>query len=231
MGFSFFFLKRNKSGKSAKGAKWKLLIMLFFMYEVIAYITAGRNENLDENSSIIGTLIGYYIAPFSFLNYYLEHPDYSLLGVEHMTYGTCIIGCIYNFFCTVATFLFKVPYAGTDYIITALTQVPVPVAKSWELNAACTAVYPFMKDFGFFGVIIGFTLCALLTVNIKKNYFKNPTLRNGALYVYILFTIFRLSEQYDFLFPSALATLLYIYIGTFQFRKAKKITVFNETKN
>lgn len=216
---SFFFL--NTTNRKWKNKSiWKLVVMLFAVFGVIAYITAGRNENIDDSDgTFLGTIIAYYIAPFQLLDYYLEHPTYALLGEEHLTYGTCIVGGIYNFFCMVATFLFKVPYAGTDYIITGLTQQPVYVAKTWELNAACTAAYPFIKDFGIFGIIIGFSLCALITVIIKRKYCRNQSLRNGALYVFILYTVFRLSEQYDFLFTSSIASIAYIYLGTMGGRK------------
>lgn len=211
--FAFFFLGKDTLKKSNKSKRiFKLALILFVVFQVLSIVTAGRNENNDK--SLTDTFLIYYIAPFSVLNYYVENPDYSLLNIGDLTYGTCILGFIYNIFCYAVALFYGVPYKGTDNIINQVAGENVFVSPTLSMNAACTANYCFLKDFGIFGVFVGFSIMAFLILKIRKKYIKAPSVRNRALYIYMLYVVFRLSVFYDFLSPSAFFALFYIWLGT-----------------
>ena len=208
--FSFLFVNRKEISRRKKIL---FLLILFIVYNVITFITIQRAGNLGD-SSILRTMTIYYIAPFAFLDYLISNPEYSKLGVDNLLLGLCMIGFLYNFIYSALTYLFNIEYLGSDYAITSITAENVPVAASWHMNAACTACYPFMRDFGILGVLIGFAISAIIIQRIKYKFLKAPNVRNGALYVFMLYCIFRLSVNYDFLFTATYMAIVYIYMGT-----------------
>lgn len=209
--FSYFFVHRHDITKKVK---LKVLSIVGLISGALAFVTSLRNVGLDTGSSFWETIIVYYVPSFGLLDYYITHPSFSMLDTEHLTYGTCIFGFIYNAIQSVIILLFGGKYQGTDYMVTQITSANVPISPILETNAMCTADYCFLRDFGIFGVILGFSLCAAVIVKIRNNYYRFPNIRNSAFYVFFLYSTFRLSICYDFLFPSAFMTVIFILVGT-----------------
>ena len=199
----------------------KMLVFLLLMVFIISIITKGRNEGGGEES-FGETFIIYYIAPFNVLDYLINHPEYSHLGFDNLTFGSCIFGSIYNFLYTVFSVLTGADYQGTDYIINQVAHESVPVSNYVMMNAATTANYCFLKDFGMLGVVIGFSLMALFVFEIRRYYFVKPNIRYGAYYVCALYIIFRLSVWYDLLGSSGLFSFAYIWLMTRKRTKKNK---------
>ena len=210
---SFLFLRKNTFSIKQTLSFTVILAALFI---IIAFVTGERNVGTDWG--IWETIVVYYIASFNLLDYYLQHPTFSQLTFSDWTYGSCILGGFYNFIPSALYVLYNVPYFGTDNIVTQITAQNVEVASNISMNAACTADYAFLKDFGYLGIIAGFALMARLLVKIKTSYEKAPTIGHSALYVFFIYEVFRLSGFYDFLFPSYVITFFLIWFLT---RKGK----------
>jgi oligosaccharide repeat unit polymerase len=195
-----------------------LAVIFFFMI----LITKGRNEGQGDNS-VAETFVYYFTASFNLLDYYINHPEFSKLSSDNMTYGACMFGCFYNFIYTAYSVLTGTKYNGSDYIITQISVENAPVSSQVTMNAATTANYPFMMDFGLIGVIVGFALMALLILKLRKLYLKKPSVRNGAFYICTLYSISRLSVSYDYLTISGFLVYFYIWILTSSLGKRKRI--------
>ena len=50
----------------------------------------------------------------------------------------------------------------------------------------------------------------------------NPSIRNGALYIIMLYVIFRLVSTYDFLGPATFFSMVFVLISTIDFTKILK---------
>lgn len=211
---SFFFLRLKKYSRKQKlGFGFIIAAILFF----VILISEGRNEGTGWGVS--ETFVIYYIAPFNVLDYYINHPAFSQLTLDKLTYGTCMFGGLYNFIPSGLYVLFHTPYFGTDHLLTQVSAQSVDVAPNISMNAACTADYAFLKDFSYLGIIIGFSIMAWLLVKIKKSYERCPSIRHAAFYVFFIYEVFRLSIYHDFLFSSYVITFFVIWFLTRRKRK------------
>ena len=203
---SYFCKIRKKSKKQVITA----LLLVIPLLLVVAFVTSQRMAGFSAFDSIAM----YYVAPFSLFNYYIENPSFSQLGMDGLQYGTATFGFIYNIIRSGLYIVFHVPYNGSDYIITQVTAVSVQVGSKVSINAGCTAIYIFMRDFGLLGIIIGFALMAFFVSFTHKRFLRRPSTRTGAIFVVALYTIFRLSSFYDLMSPGFFFTLIFIILLT-----------------
>ena len=212
--FAFFFCKRRRYSR-----RQKLLIIMIALagFVIISYITGQRNVSGYSDFSVLDTVAMYYVAPFGLLNYYINNPLFSDLGINNFMFGKSMFGFIYNIFRSALYVLFRAEYNGSDYINQQVTQKFVYVAPHVRVNAECTAAYIFMRDFGFFGVLIGFAGVAVFCRTIKQRFDNYPSIRNGALYIISLYVVFRLVSTYDFLSPATFFSILYVLVCTKDF--------------
>ena len=209
--FSLFFCKKREY---TKRQKFIVLLIVILLMIVIVFMTGERMSESYSSFSFLDSISMYYVAPFGLLNYYIKNPDFSLLSFSGLTYGTGMFGAIYNIFRSALYVVFNFDYNGSDYNIQLITQQTVRVGESVRINSACTADYIFLRDAGIIGIIIGFALMAYIVERARRLYVSFSSVRNGALYVSLLYVIFRLSMSYDFLTPSTMFSLLFILLCT-----------------
>ncbi|EFB34522.1 O-antigen polymerase [Segatella copri] len=209
MVFAFFFLTKRKYTKFQK-LGFVCLVVVVFM--VNGFITQQRNIGIESNTW--ETMVVYYIAPFNVLDYYIKNPSFSHISLDNLNYGLGIFGCFTNIIAMGVYVLFGTKYYGTDNSITQITGESVPVSPTIEMNAACTADYCFLMDFSYLGIIVGFGLMAYCIAKAKKLYFEKQNMFSATLYVFMLYEIFRLSVFYDFVLPSYLFTIVFIWLFT-----------------
>ena len=216
MFFSLFFCKVRTYTKSQKFVVFLIALSLFCL---VVFITGERMSGSGYGDfSFLDSIAMYYAAPFGLLNYYIENPDFSrLFSVDGMTFGSATFGLFYNIFRSALYVLFGVAYNGSDYNIQLVTQHSIRVGSEVSINSGYTAAYIFLRDFGVIGIPIGFSLMAYIVCKFHRSFRENPTTRTGTLYIFILYIIFRLSASYDFLSPSTLFSIIYIYIFTYNF--------------
>ncbi len=209
--FSMFFCKKREYTKKQKMLVAMLVAVLMI---VIVFMTGERMSVSYSSFSFLDSISMYYVAPFGLLNYYIENPIFSRLSFDGLTFGSGMFGAIYNIFWSALYVVFGVEYHGSDNYIQLVTQHSIRVGEKVSLNSACTADYIFLRDAGFLGIIIGFALIAFLVEKSRNSYERLPSVRNGAIYISLLYVTFRLSMSYDFLTPSTFFSILYIFLCT-----------------
>lgn len=209
--FALFFCKRKQYSKKQV---FLIISVVIFLMVVIVFMTGERMSESYSSFSFLDSIAMYYVAPFALLDYYIRNPDFSLLGFKNLTFGTGTFGFIYNIIMSAFYVLFGVDYNGSDYLIQLVTQKTVRVGTRVSINSACTANYIFLRDFGPLGIVIGFALMAYAVETLKKRYDKCVSVRNGALYITMLYSVFRLSMSYDFLTPAVFFSILFILLCT-----------------
>lgn len=213
---AFLFCRVRKESISLKYFLLLGLIVLAMLL-VLFYVTNERmSDGTYSTFSIFDSAVMYYCAPFSLFNYYVQNPSFAELGTNGLQFGSATFGFVYNIIRSGLYIVFGLEYNGSDYIVTQVTSQTIRVGSSVSINAACTSIYIFMRDFGIFGIIFGFILCAFSISSCFK-YFKNsPSTRSGSLYIFFLYFIFRLSSTYDFMSPGSFFAICYIILLTYR---------------
>lgn len=222
--FALFFCKRRKYSKKQV---FLIILIVISLMAVIVFMTGERMSESYSSFSFLDSIAMYYVAPFALLDYYIRNPDFSLLQYNHLTFGAGTFGFIYNIIRSAFYVLFGFNYNGSDYILQLVTQKTVKVGERVSINSACTANYVFLRDFGPIGIIIGFALMAYVVETLRKRYDKCVSVRNGALYITMLYSVFRLSMSYDFLTPATFFSILFILLCT---KKPRYHIVFGKMK-
>ncbi len=215
---AFLFCKRRMF--TVKQIILVLFITILGMM-IISYVTSERSKGVSNLSSTVNTFSIYYFAPFGLLNYYVVNPGFSNLGFANLLFGKNTFGFAFNIFASVLYVLFNLNYIGSDYINNQVIQQFVYIGPHLRVNAECTAAYIFMRDFSYLGIVIGFAGMAVFCKSIRNRFIQNPTIRNGAIYIIVLYVVFRLVSNYDFLSPATFFSIIFVLISTKQFFKVK----------
>lgn len=176
------------------------------------FLTNSRDTS--SGRTFFDNLYIYYSCPFKLFDFYVKNDDISLIGSSYL-YGGAMLGSIVNLFFIFLTFAFGFEYSGTDYAITQITANNYSIGSGISMNAATTAMYPFMRDFGLLGLVIGFFIWGLLSGTIeKKNQINPKDTRTKVIYVFLLYVVFKLSMSYEALTPSFAFAILFIFMFT-----------------
>jgi oligosaccharide repeat unit polymerase len=189
--------------------KKKKINMVFIGAIITSVIILTSQRNWGDTSFIKNTII-YYIGSFSFLDAVLSAEHY--VGVTDFLFGKATLGFIYNLIITPFTLLFQLPYLGSDYLITQVTSVPRLISPTQTYNAMTTILYPFLRDFGYLGIIIGTIFLAWFISIVEKMFHRTNHLLFLCVYVYLGFVLFDSVMSYQLLFPAAGVTLLYLFL-------------------
>jgi oligosaccharide repeat unit polymerase len=197
-------------------------VLLFSLLGVLIITIIITTQRLASNMNVIGNIVLYYSGSVNLLEYYMENPSFSLMGVKNF-YGTISLGFIYNNIPNVTYVLFKTPYFGSDSAITSITAIPINVNHNLSLNAIPTTIYYFVMDFGYFGSQVLFFIFGFVMALIERKTYKNQSIRMYAIYLFLAYIVFKSIQNYDLLFPASFFVLFYIIIFTIDFRKGVNI--------
>jgi hypothetical protein len=123
-----------------------------------------------------------------------------------------MFGFIINLLLGPISFLLGFKYAGSDYLVTQVTANTLFISPSITYNALTTMLYPFLRDLGFIGVIIGTASLALFISSVEKYFSRGRQLIFLCLYVYLGFIIFNSIMVYQLLLPGAGVTIILIFL-------------------
>lgn len=180
---------------------------------IMAVVITGLRMNQDRAAAtFITSAIPYYIGPFSLLSYYLQHKDFSLIGKEYL-WGSGSIGCIYNIVRAILHVVAGVEYNGSDYRLVLVTQYPCEIGSGMRMNAAGTALYTMLRDFGVIAIIIDFIIFGIIFRVFQQNKSKiYSNDRYAIIFVILLYTLFKLSMNYEVVNPSFFFSILYAFL-------------------
>lgn len=75
----------------------------------------------------------------------------------NLLYGKATFGFFYNWVFIILTIIIGLPYKGSDFLITSVTAIPKYISNDRAFNTLGTMIYPFYRDFNYFGIILGVT--------------------------------------------------------------------------
>ena len=216
----FYFLFFRKNIELPKRKKKKVLkivgISLIAIIAVFVFITNARRSEDDADTSFYTYFLMYYVGPFVLFDHYANTGLLSLPG--DMYWGTCLFGPIYNFIMMgVSVLVPSIDYQGSDYLISQVTQNNrIDIGYDLGINAAVTAMYPFIKDFWLFGLVVGFGFWGFVTGKLEKLR-NHDSKRLRIITLLFLYVVFKLQMRYELG-----STLLIMLVLVFLFIKKRK---------
>lgn len=196
-----FYRKEVKLNKRQKKilVSIALLVLSLFVF-VVVFISQGRSGG-DSEGVITNHLVWYYVGPFVLFDYYVNNHDLLSLSTDsNFFFGSCVFGPIYNLgYMVVSALIPSIDYQGSDHLIAVVTQnTYAPIASGGVyINAAVTAMYPFIKDFWFIGLFFGFGFYGFLLGYLEKLYSQNGSQKIRLITLIILYVIFKLEMRYE----------------------------------
>lgn len=181
---------------------------------VLVLILTQMRSSTDINSDdILEIFHTYYFSGPSYLTQLLENvKEYGIQGTKF--YGADTFGFISNIFSNVMIILTGRPQ-GTLYIMGAvITNHQYWVGSSTLINAMCTGFYPFILDWGYFGIIIGPFVLGILSLYITKRVYRRRDLFNTALYIYWMYVLFRTVFKWDLVNIDFSVVIISLYMFT-----------------
>lgn len=202
-----------EKGRILKMIKYhkKLVVLFISILFVLGYITSLRSIS---NLNFVGNIVTYFTGSFSYTSRLLENNE-----LTQPLYGRAVFGGIYNFTYAVLKILFGIEYKGSDTIITAVTYKYLPIGEFTLYNSLTSIIYPFLCDFGVFGLIIDSIIFGLICNTLEKKAYKSLYIGWSILYLYIMFVVFDSVLQYDLLGPINIVLLILTIMTTYNARK------------
>lgn len=189
-----------------------LLIAIPFFGGVLVLITSQRTH---WGLGIIGTFWLYLIGPMCYLDVVLNNFDLFAINSSGFLYGKATLGFLTNPISTAISVITGADYQGSDYLINLYAENYYNVSNTARFNAASTILYPFLRDFGSAGILVGTILFSLVVVLIvlgvssgKMNCFWN------CILIFIYFTIFFSIWRYTLLYSDGYMVIPWIFIMT-----------------
>lgn len=186
-----------------------LFTKLIILLGILAIIFISSKRSLSDDTSALQNAFYYFTGPIVYLNYIIDNPGLYALN-ENLMFGRATFGFITTPIEIGYSMLFGYDYAGADNIITSYVGQYISFSPVIKGNAVSTAMYPFMKDFGVLGIILGPAIYAWIVnfayVNSHKSMFWN------CLSLYMLYTVFFSEWQYELLFPQSFSIMMFLYL-------------------
>jgi oligosaccharide repeat unit polymerase len=206
MFFAHFFVRNNiRYNKKNNRIIYSIILVAI---TGLVFITMKRSW---MDTSFLKSLISYFTGPFVYLDILISDIGSNFTPL----YGLSIFGFIVNLIFGVFALLFGVDYVGSNYIINQVAQTRYMISPTIEFNALTTMLYPFYRDFGFAGIIIGTVFLSFICAFI----YRKMTIKHRKIYVYLLvfmsFVVFDSILSYQLLFPTAGVSILLLFTYNF----------------
>lgn len=199
-----YLINKSVNIKKTKGNRFRIAFIGTIIIAIIV-LTGLRNWN---DVSFIENVVVYYTGSFTFLDVILSEYDW----VTHPLYGMGIFGFIVNLLLAPFALIFKLPYVGSNHIITQLTAAPRLISHTRNYNSMTTMLYPFIRDFGFSGIVLGTSFLAWFISYAEKKFVQTKNLFYLSLYIYLAFVLFDSVMSYQLLFPSSGITICLLFL-------------------
>ena len=212
--FSYLLQKKKKINFKFNHFMYACSLIL-----IMYWITNLRSWNDD---SFVKNIVLYFSGSFSYFSILID--NINLFSNDYLL-GTATFGFIYNPFHMLFSFLYKIPYIGSDVIITQITAVPIYISPTQTYNAVTSFLFPFYMDFGYIGILLGTFVFTVLSVQLEnKSIFSNKVVFK-VMYVYILICIFDSIMTYQLLFIKT--GFIFCFIILF-INKNRRTMIYNE---
>ena len=181
----------------------KVVVTSLLLIVTLLVVSSARS-----NSSVIRSAYVYFCGSFTYLSKLIE----SNTGTDLYLFGTAQWGFIYNFIYLAIALLFGIEYAGSNHIITQLTQYSIRIGDNIRYNSLGTMLHDFIADYGVCGSIFGVVIFALICNYIERIRFRRADYFTLGLYYYTLFVVVNSVLGYSFRAPAALTVIILLYV-------------------
>lgn len=189
----------------------KVIIVIIALIFVIINVTKDRS--IDSNKGVLYDLYSYYAGSLVLMDFHLNNPETSKLDNENLLYGKAMFNPVIELF-TIGTNLLRI---NTDIklgIISVNEQVQqyFHISPQIVMNNNVTFLYVCLRDFGYFGVVIGPLYIAFLYALVykKQKIYKNEL--NKAMYIYSLSILPYFIFEFYISRTPVILTYMFIYI-------------------
>ena len=192
----------------------KKIIFLIVVFIFILQLTQMRSTTELNRSDFLRTFYTYYFSGPEYLTQLIENvQEYGINGAKF--YGAATFGFITTIFSDIMILLTG-RSQGAAYIISSrIANKQYTVGSGGSLvNAMCTGFYPAIVDWGYFGIVLGPAVIAIITGIVTRRVYQKTNIFNTCLYIYILYTLFRTVFKYDLLGIDFSVIILFTYIFT-----------------
>lgn len=200
-----------KKGRMKIGKREKIIIICFVA--ILVYITSMRR--MVNSRSIFQDIIFYFAGPFGYLNYIVENPIQFVTKPTRL-YGRITFGFISQ---PIEMILYLAGFKSitfSDVTISKVTGAYYEVAPGISQNHSSTAAFYFYKDFGIWGLIIGFFVLAYIGSYIynKCNFSKKNQIFWQCMMLYISYVLFFTIWEYQLMSWSVVVIVALLYLVT-----------------
>ena len=136
-------------------------------------------------NNMFSSFYSYFVGPITFLNYIVKNPN--TFELHHLLYGRALLG----FITEPIVLLIKLFFTSTNnihiasYYINTVTQVFYNISPGQSFNALTTAIYPFLRDFGVFGIILGGAFIGILLKMFECLALKKQSMIYYSLFIFM----------------------------------------------
>ncbi len=175
------------------------VIFVPLLIGALVYMTSQRSH---FGLSVLGTFWLYFVGPMCYLDIVVNNFSLFAITGDGLLYGKATLGFLTGPVSTLLTFLLRTDYKGADHLINLYAEKYYFVSSNARFNAASTIIYPFLRDFGNVGIVLGTFIFATLvsmvvyfSVRGKNKCFWNCLLM--LVYFTIIFSIWRYTLLYS----------------------------------
>ncbi len=160
--------------------------------------------------SIFKNIYAYVAGPFIYLEQVLqEYP----VGTMRL-WGAATIGCIVSVVGIVGKVLFSIDFTAPENSIPSLTSGYLHIADDVSFNSMTTMIYPFLLDYGYFGVVVGPVIYGAFVAIIERTFRKERSLRSLCILIHVFHTVIFSMQNYVFFKFETLSIIIFIIIFT-----------------
>jgi oligosaccharide repeat unit polymerase len=194
----------------------KVIIFAIFGVWLLNYLTSLRSVS---GMGFIGNLVVYFSGSFTFLSELLSKNVHG----SYMGFGRITFGFMLNFISVIGTFVFGMPYKGTDALVTSFVGDYLTIGQGITYNALPTVLYYFILDFGKVFWVIGIIILSAFSHKVEDKFYQKKDWNYFCKYLFVLFTLFDTVLVYDYLGIGTLMSFLLIELFTSDKCKIEKI--------
>lgn len=204
---------RLRCGKFCVNISKRLRIWLLVLIPAAGGIVLITSLRLYFGQGIIGTFWQYSVGPIGYLNLIIQNPKMFGIDSNSLLFGKMTFGFITGPIDTFLSAVWGSDYNGADYLANLYVEKFYRISPTVKLNATCTILYPFLRDWGIVGLIIGPAIVALI---VESVYYESKNVKNSfawdlvliSIYYMILFSVWR----YTLMAPATYMSYVWILV-------------------
>lgn len=187
------------------------VVMAIIIATGAVYVTSYRSIS---RLGILGTFWQYSIGSMCYFDLIVSDPVKFGIKTGSYLFGQATFGPIFGFIATLKSTFFGADYQGPDVLLNMFDQAYYSIAPGVKMNATSTIIYPFLRDWGVMGLVIGPAVIAFLVefVYHKAEIYENSITWNFLLismYYMILFSVWRYTLLYAWTYMTPFWLLTY----------------------